>query len=95
MRAASSIRWPRGAADSCSERGQVYRRAPLASRRAIGDSCARATGLTHLGKPELETLSTFFGGLGFGWIAWRTRSVAYGALLHAYLIGLILFATSG
>jgi membrane protease YdiL (CAAX protease family) len=50
---------------------------------------------THLGKPELETLSTFFGGLGFGWIAWRTRSVAYGALLHAYLIGLILVATSG
>ena len=50
---------------------------------------------THLGKPELETLSTFFGGLGFGWIAWRTRSVLYGALLHAYLIGLILLATSG
>jgi membrane protease YdiL (CAAX protease family) len=50
---------------------------------------------THLGKPELETLSTFFGGLGFGWIAWRTRSVAYGAMLHAYLIGLILVATSG
>jgi membrane protease YdiL (CAAX protease family) len=50
---------------------------------------------THLGKPELETLSTFFGGLGFGWIAWRTRSVLYGALLHAYLIGLILVATAG
>jgi membrane protease YdiL (CAAX protease family) len=50
---------------------------------------------THLGKPELETLSTFFGGLGFGWIAWRTRSVLYGALLHAYLISLILLAASG
>ncbi|MGZ6214250.1 MAG: CPBP family intramembrane glutamic endopeptidase [Candidatus Limnocylindria bacterium] len=49
---------------------------------------------THLGKPELETLSTFFGGLGFGWIAWRTRSVLYGALLHAYLISLIVLATS-
>lgn len=49
---------------------------------------------THLGKPELETLSTFFGGLGFGWIAWRTRSVLYGALLHAYLISLILLAAS-
>ena len=47
---------------------------------------------THLGKPELETLSTFFGGLGFGWLAWRTRSVLYGALLHAYLINLVVFA---
>lgn len=49
---------------------------------------------THLGKPELETLSTFFGGLGFGWIAWRTRSILYGALLHAYLISLILLVAS-
>ena len=49
---------------------------------------------THLGKPELETLSTFFGGLGFGWIAWRTRSVLYGALLHVYLISLIVLVTS-
>jgi hypothetical protein len=49
---------------------------------------------THLGKPELETLSTFFGGLGFGWLAWRTRSVLYGALLHVYLISLIVLVTS-
>lgn len=49
---------------------------------------------THLGKPELETLSTFFGGLGFGWIAWRTRSVLYGAVLHAYLISLIVLVAS-
>ncbi|MEX0710263.1 MAG: CPBP family intramembrane glutamic endopeptidase [Chloroflexota bacterium] len=49
---------------------------------------------THLGKPELETLSTFFGGMGFGWLAWRTRSVLYGALLHVYLISLIVIATS-
>ena len=50
---------------------------------------------THLGKPELETLSTFFGGLGFGWLAWRTRSVLYGALLHAYLINLVVLAAHG
>lgn len=49
---------------------------------------------THHGKPELETLSTFFGGLGFGWIAWRTRSVLYGALLHAYLVSLIVLVAS-
>lgn len=50
---------------------------------------------THLGKPELETLSTFFGGLGFGWLAWRTRSVLYGALLHAYIINLIVLTARG
>jgi membrane protease YdiL (CAAX protease family) len=50
---------------------------------------------THLSKPELETLSTFFGGLGFGWLAWRTRSVLYGALLHAYIINLVIFAARG
>lgn len=49
---------------------------------------------THLGKPELETLSTFFGGLAFGWIAWRTRSVLYGALLHAYVICLVVLVAS-
>jgi membrane protease YdiL (CAAX protease family) len=47
---------------------------------------------THLGKPELETLSTFFGGLAFGWLAWRTRSVLYGALLHGYIINLVIAA---
>ena len=50
---------------------------------------------THLGKPELETLSTFFGGLGFGWLAWRTRSVLYGGLLHAYIINLVVLAARG
>jgi membrane protease YdiL (CAAX protease family) len=50
---------------------------------------------THLGKPELETLSTFFGGLGFGWLAWRTRSVLYGTLLHAYVINLVIAAARG
>lgn len=50
---------------------------------------------THLSKPELETLSTFFGGLGFGWLAWRTRSVLYGAALHAYIINLVVFAARG
>jgi membrane protease YdiL (CAAX protease family) len=47
---------------------------------------------THLTKPELETLSTFFGGLGFGWLAWRTRSILYGTLLHAYLVNLVVLA---
>jgi membrane protease YdiL (CAAX protease family) len=49
---------------------------------------------THITKPEIETLTTFFGGLAFGWLAWRTRSVLYGALVHVYLIDLLLQATA-
>jgi membrane protease YdiL (CAAX protease family) len=48
----------------------------------------------HLGKPELETLSTVFGGIGFGWLAWRTRSVLYGAALHVYILTLVIVAAS-
>ena len=48
----------------------------------------------HLGKPELETLSTIFGGIGFGWLAWRTGSVLYGAALHVYILALVIVATS-
>jgi membrane protease YdiL (CAAX protease family) len=48
----------------------------------------------HLGKPELETLSTIFGGIGFGWLAWRTGSVLYGAALHVYILTLVIVATS-
>lgn len=38
--------------------------------------------LAHLGKPQLETLTTFFGGAYFGWLSWRTQSFAYAFLLH-------------
>ena len=31
--------------------------------------------LAHIGKPELETLSTIFGGFVFGWVAWRTKII--------------------
>jgi membrane protease YdiL (CAAX protease family) len=48
----------------------------------------------HVGKPELETLSTVFGGIGFGWLAWRTRSVLYGAGLHVYILTLVTLAAS-
>jgi len=39
----------------------------------------------HLGKPEIETLSTIFGGAAFGFIAWRTQSFAYPFLIHWYI----------
>jgi membrane protease YdiL (CAAX protease family) len=31
----------------------------------------------HLGKPEMETLTTLFGGVGFGFIAWQSQSFFY------------------
>ena len=34
----------------------------------------------HLGKPELELFSTLGGGLIYGWLAWRTGSIVWGAL---------------
>jgi uncharacterized protein len=39
----------------------------------------------HLNKPEIETLSTIFGGIAFGFIAWRTDSFAYPFLIHWYI----------
>jgi len=41
--------------------------------------------LAHLGKPELETLSTIFGGSLFGWVAWRSRSFVYPFLIHWFI----------
>lgn len=52
--------------------------------------------LAHIGKPELETLSTIFGGSLFGWIAWRSRSFVYPFLLHWFIFSLVVFvARSG
>lgn len=39
----------------------------------------------HLGKPEFETYTTLFGGVGFGFIAWRTQSIVYPWLIHWFL----------
>lgn len=41
--------------------------------------------LAHLGKPEVETLSTIFGGTLFGWVAWRSRSFVYPFLIHWFV----------
>jgi membrane protease YdiL (CAAX protease family) len=38
--------------------------------------------LAHLGKPEIETVTTIVGGSLFGWVAWRTRSFVYPYLIH-------------
>lgn len=39
----------------------------------------------HLGKPEIETLSTIFGGAAFGFIAWQTQSFVYPWLIHWFI----------
>jgi membrane protease YdiL (CAAX protease family) len=51
--------------------------------------------LAHVGKPELETLSTIFGGFAFGWIAWRTKSFLYPFLIHWYISTLIILIAAG
>lgn len=43
----------------------------------------------HLGKPELELFSTLGGGLIYGWLAWRTRSIVWGSIGHVYIVTLV------
>lgn len=50
--------------------------------------------MTHLGKPEVETLSTLGGGLVFGWIDWRTGSILWSALFHVWILTLIVGAAA-
>lgn len=49
----------------------------------------------HLGKPELELFSTLGGGLVYGWLAWRTGSIVWGAIGHVYIVTLVTVAAAG
>lgn len=51
--------------------------------------------VAHIGKPEVETLSTIFGGFAFGWIAWRTRSFVWPFLIHWFIATFIIIAAAG
>lgn len=51
--------------------------------------------IAHFGKPQLETLTTLFGGAYFGWIAWRTQSFIYPFLLHWLINAFVYLAASG
>jgi membrane protease YdiL (CAAX protease family) len=51
--------------------------------------------LTHLGKPDVELWSTFFGGSIFAWLDWRTRSILWSALGHVCVLTLMLVAAGG
>jgi membrane protease YdiL (CAAX protease family) len=51
--------------------------------------------LSHMGKPELETLSTIFGGFAFGWVAWRTKSFVYPLLIHWFVASFTIVVAAG
>jgi membrane protease YdiL (CAAX protease family) len=51
--------------------------------------------LAHMGKPELETLSTIFGGFAFGWVAYRTKSFLYPFLIHWFIATCIILVAAG
>ena len=51
--------------------------------------------LMHLGKPELEQLSTVLGGPLLGILAWRTNSFLWGWLLHWFMVAWVIMVAAG
>jgi uncharacterized protein len=51
--------------------------------------------LAHIGKPEIETLSTIFGGFAFGCVAWRTKSFIYPFLIHWFIGSFTIIVAAG
>jgi membrane protease YdiL (CAAX protease family) len=51
--------------------------------------------LAHIGKPEVETLSTIFGGFAFAWVAYRTRSFVYPFLIHWFVASFTIIVAAG
>lgn len=51
--------------------------------------------IAHFGKPEVETLSTIFGGFVLGWIAWRAKSFLYPLLIHWAIFTFVVLAAGG
>ena len=51
--------------------------------------------LMHVWKPEIEQLSTVIGGAFFGLLAWRTKSMVWGFLLHWFMLTWVLMVTAG
>ncbi len=49
----------------------------------------------HLGKPEVETLSTIFGGIAFGFIAWQSQSFVYPWLIHWFIASFTMLVATG
>jgi membrane protease YdiL (CAAX protease family) len=51
--------------------------------------------LAHIGKPEVEVLSTIFGGFVFGWVANRTRSFVYPFVIHWFVASFTIMVAAG
>jgi membrane protease YdiL (CAAX protease family) len=51
--------------------------------------------LAHIGKPEIEALSTIFGGFLFGLVAWRTKSFLYPFLIHYFVFTFTVLVAGG
>ena len=51
--------------------------------------------LVHITKPEIETLSTIFGGFAFGWVAFRTKSFVWPFLIHWFIGTFIILVAAG
>lgn len=51
--------------------------------------------LAHIGKPEIETVSTIFGGFLFGLVAWRTKSFLYAFLIHYFVFAFTVLVAGG
>jgi membrane protease YdiL (CAAX protease family) len=49
---------------------------------------------SHIGKPDAEVLSTLVGGLLFGWIVWRTRSILWSAAYHVVIQTTVIVAAA-
>jgi membrane protease YdiL (CAAX protease family) len=49
----------------------------------------------HLGKPELETLSTIFGGAAFGFVAWQSGSFLYPFIIHTFIVSFTMLVATG
>ena len=51
--------------------------------------------IAHIGKPEVETLSTIFCGFAFGWVAYRTKSFVWPFLIHWFIATFIIIVAAG
>lgn len=49
----------------------------------------------HLGKPEIETFTTIFGGAAFGYIAWQSGSFLYPFLIHWFILSFTMLIATG
>jgi membrane protease YdiL (CAAX protease family) len=49
---------------------------------------------SHIGKPDVEVLSTLVGGLVFGWIVWRTGSIVWSAAYHVVIQTTVIVAAA-